>query len=57
MVSSRACMFPEYDTGFASLTVKELSSHLQKNSFAFNHCDILKIKVLKHLYYIFGNDL
>ena len=40
-----------------AFTVKELSSHLQKNGFAFNHCDILEGKVLKHLYYIFGHDL
>ena len=43
---------PEYDTGFAGSTVKELSSRLQKNGFAFNHCDFLKGKVLKHLYYL-----
>lgn len=38
-------MCPEYDAGFAGfagLTVKELSSHLQKSGFAFNHCDILE---------------
>ena len=39
-------MCPEYDTGFADLTVKELSSHLQKSGFALNHCDILEGKVL-----------
>ena len=39
-------MCPEYDAGFAGLTVKELSSHLQKSGFAFNHCDILEGKVL-----------
>ena len=39
-------MCPEYDAGFADLTVKELSSHLQKSGFALNHCDILEGKVL-----------
>ena len=39
-------MCPEYDAGFAGLTVKELSSRLQKSGFAFNHCDILEGKVL-----------
>ena len=39
-------MCSEYDAGFADLTVKELSSHLQKSGFALNHCDILEGKVL-----------
>lgn len=43
---SSSLMCPEYDAGFAGLTVKELSSRLQKSDFAFNHCDILEGKVL-----------
>ncbi|XP_067033209.1 uncharacterized protein [Acropora muricata] len=35
-------MCPEYDAAFADLTIKELSSHLQKSGFTLNHCDILE---------------